>query len=81
MVCQGAGRDDRPGSEQATDPIAQSVVLASSFSVPFLFNGVHCYLNFSLEPQEGAVLQGLRGASHQTSLDNYTLIIVPAFLL
>lgn len=65
MACQGAGGDDEPGSQLATGPIARSVVLASSFSVPFLFNGVHCYLSFSLEPQEGAVLQGLRGASRQ----------------
>lgn len=63
MVCQGAGGDDGPGFHVVADPIAWSVILA--FSVPFLFNGVHCYLSFSLEPQEGAVLQGLRGASHQ----------------
>jgi len=66
MVCQGAGWDDGPGSQLATDPVARSMVLASSFFVPFLFNGVHCYLSFSLESQEGAVLQGLRGVSRQT---------------
>lgn len=66
MECHGAGGDDGPGSHLATESIALSVVLASCFSVPFLFNGVHCYLSFSLEAQEGAVLQGLRGASYQT---------------
>lgn len=66
MECQGAGGDDGPGSHLATESIALSVVLASCFSVPFLSNGVHCYLCFSLEAQEGAVLQGLGGASCQT---------------
>lgn len=66
MVRQGAGGDDGPGLQLAADPVGQSVVVASSFSVLFLFNGVHCYLSFSLEPQERTVLQGLRGASCQT---------------
>lgn len=62
MVCQGAGGDDGPGLQLATGPIARSMVVASSFSVLFLFNGVHCYLSFSLEPQERTVLAGTEGS-------------------